>query len=121
MEVLGCLVGDTKVNDFKNSKQHKRSVTAKHLAKIIYCLPEGLTGKMKDMAIYVKPSVDYGWVQSNPPDSWINSQNIITWNALGRSRWTPEEMRKIFGITINAPATLLLRRLRMKCYRDEIA
>lgn len=120
MEVLGCLVGETKVNDFKNSKQYKRNVTAKHLAKRIYCLPEGLTGKMKGMAIYVKPSVDYGWVQSNPPDSWINSQNTITWNALGRLRWTPEEMRKIFGITINAPATLLLRRLRMKCYRDEI-
>ena len=73
-EVLGTVIGNFQEKKQEDSRLTKRVKEVGHLYRKIGILPGGIHMKMKDVNVFARARLAYGWISTKPKKDWIHRQ-----------------------------------------------
>ena len=81
--------------------------------------PEGVHAKLRDMRIFARRVLDYGWIAIMPPSEWVQLYNATLWRAVGRFRYSISGSRDVLaGAILHLQPVVLARQLRLLAQRN---
>ena len=118
--VLGALLGHPTKKALEESRIGARLEKATNLYRKIGILPQGMSKKMKDCSMYGRSLLAYGWIDVNPPSSWIEKQSFAYWRTAGRTGYANPHMKQVVGGAHSAlDMVSFLKQLRLLAQRDQ--
>ena len=118
-EVLGTVVGNFDEEMQQNSKLVKRVNGVGALYRKIGILPTTVNGKVKDIGIFGRAKLAYGWISTRPQDEWIKQQEQSMWRAVGKLTYANPHMRRVVaGANSSLKMVALMRQLRLISQRN---
>ena len=118
-EVLGTIVGNFQEQKQAGSRLVKRVSTIGTLYKKIGILPGGFSMKMRDVGIFARPKLAYGWVSTRPKRDWIHKQEQLLWKSWAKLTYANAHMRRLMtGAHTSLRMIAFLRQLRLLSQRN---
>lgn len=118
-EVLGTVVGNFQEEKQKDSKLFKRVDSVGSLYRKIGILPTTVNGKVKDIGVYGRGKLSYGWVSTRPYADWIKEQEQQMWKAVGKLTYANPHMRRVVGgANTSLKMVAFMRQLRLLSQRN---
>ncbi len=118
-EVLGTIVGNFQEQKQKDSRLVTRVSTIGTLYKKIGILPGGFSMKMRDVGIFARPRLAYGWVSAKPKRDWIQRQEQLLWKSWAKLTYANAHMRRLMtGAHTSLRMIAFLRQLRLLSQRN---
>ena len=119
-EVLGTVVGNFQEKKQEDSRLMKRVKEIGVLYKKIGILPGGIHMKMKDVHIFARARLAYGWISASPKKDWVHKQEQTMWKTWAKLTYANAHMRRtVTGAHTSLRMIAFLRQLRLLSQRDK--
>ena len=118
-EVLGTTIGNFQEEHQANSRLTKRVKTIGALYRKIGILPTGVNDKVKDIGVYGRARLAYGWISTRPSKDWVHEQEQDMWKAIGKLTYANPHMRRtVAGANSSLRMVAFMRQLRLLSQRN---
>ena len=118
-EVLGTVVGNFQEQKQLDTRLVKRVKGIGTLYKKIGILPGGIHMKMRDVGIFARARLAYGWVSTRPKREWIQKQEQVMWKSWAKLTYANPHMRRLItGAHTSLRMIAFLRQLRLLSQRN---
>ena len=118
-EVLGTVIGNFQEKKQEDSRLIKRVKEVGHLYRKIGILPGGIHMKMKDVNVFARARLAYGWISTKPKKDWIHRQEQTMWKTWAKLNYANAHMRRaVTGAHTSLRMIAILRQLRLLSQRD---
>lgn len=121
LEVLGAVIGKPAKWGFGTYPKHQQRIEkAKKWMRRVALLPFGWKGRLRDIAVFCKSAMVYGWISGLPTKERRSAYNILIWKVLGHFRFAPVPLRSLVGSChIDFEKANLLRQLHVLAHRNK--
>ena len=118
-EVLGTVIGNFQEKKHGDTRLMKRMQSIEGLHKKLGILPGGIHMKMKDVGVFVRSKMAYGWISTQPKMDWVHKQEQVMWKSWAKLTYANAHMRRIIaGAHTSLRMVAFLRQLRLLAQRN---